>query len=106
MAETSSKMSQYTILPLCGRVLIRKDDDKKETKGGIILPDDSAVPVITGRVVEISPDLETDLNFPVKQYDKVIVNPTRAIPVDLEIGNKLYVIPSKDVIAVFRKNDG
>lgn len=105
MEEVRNKVSEYTILPLSARVLIRKDDDKKETKGGIILPDSSEVPVITGRIVEISPDLADNSEFPAKTYDKVIVNPSRAIPVDLEHGNKLYIIPAKDVIAVFRKND-
>lgn len=94
---------QHKVIPLRGRVLIRKDDDKKETKGGILLPDSSEVPVITGRVVEISPDLASDIDFPVKIYDKVIVNPRNVIPVDMEHGNKLYIIPAEDVVAVFQK---
>lgn len=106
MNETnqSSKLNEV-IIPLYQRVLICKDDDKKETKGGIILPDNSEVPVITGRVVEVSPDLEEEISYPLKKYDKVIVNPARAIPVDLEHGNRLYVIPAKDIVAVFKKND-
>lgn len=89
------------IRPLRSRILIRKDDDKERTKGGILLPADSKVPVITGRVVQISPDLEHDLDFPVNLYDKVIVNPAKAIPVDFESDNKLYIIPANDVIGVY-----
>lgn len=93
------------VIPLQQRVLICKDDARPVTKGGIILPDDSKIPTITGRVVAISPDLEDDTDFPVRKYDKVLLNPTRSIPVDLEQGNKLYIIPAADVIAVFRTND-
>lgn len=95
----------YIITPLKGRVLIRKDEDRTETKGGIILPDDAKTPVITGRVVEVSPDLENDHEFPVAKYDKVLVDPRNAIPVDLESDNKLFIIAEKDVVAVFSKTD-
>ena len=32
-------------------VVIRKDDNKRETKSGIVLPDSHEIPVITGRVI-------------------------------------------------------
>jgi chaperonin GroES len=89
--------------PLGDRVLIRKDEDKKRTKGGIQLPDSVEIPTITGRVVAVSRQVANDENMPVKQYDKVLFNPKRAIPVDFEADNQLYVVPIEDVVAVFRK---
>ena len=37
--------------PVGKRVLIRKDDDKKQTKSGIHLPDKIEIPTLTGRIV-------------------------------------------------------
>lgn len=99
-----TKTMSEIVIPLCGRVLIRKDDDKKQTKGGIILPDDTKIPVITGRVVEIAADVDT-LEIPIRKYDKVLVQPGNGIPVEFEDGNKLFVMPVEDVVAVFRTED-
>ncbi len=92
-----------TVEPVGKRVLIRKDQDKKRTKGGIELPDSIEIPTITGRVVAVSALVENDDDFPIRQYDKVLFNPKHAIPVDFEADNQLYVVPIEDVVAVFRK---
>ena len=90
--------------PLGPRILIRKDESRHETRGGIVLPDQAEIPTITGRVVEISAEVEHDDDFPVAKYDKVLFHPKRAIPVDLEPNNVLFVVPLEDVVAVFRRN--
>lgn len=94
-----------TVEPIGARVLIRKDEDKKQTKTGIHLPDKIEIPTITGRVVAVSAQVEQDSDYPVEQYDRVLFNPKRAIPVDLEGDNRLFVIPIEDVVAVFRRGD-
>ncbi len=91
--------------PLGKRVLIRKDDDKKTTKGGIQLPDNIEIPTITGRVVAVSTLIINDEDYPIRQYDRVLFNPKNAIPVDFEGDNRLFVAPIDDVVAVFRKGD-
>ncbi len=88
--------------PLGKRVLIRKDEDKKTTRGGIALPDNLEIPVITGRVVTVSAQLSNEEDFPIRQYDKVLFNPKNSVPVDFEVGNQLFVVPIDDVVAVFR----
>jgi len=92
-----------TVEPVGKRVLIRKDEDKKRTKGGIELPDSIEIPTITGRIVAVSTQVENDEDFPIRQYDKVLFNPKHAIPVDFEADNQLFVVPIEDVVAVFRK---
>ena len=89
--------------PLGMRVLIRKDEARQETRGGIVLPDTSEIPTITGRVVEISVQIDRDEDFPIRKYDKVLFHPKNAIPVDFESDNLLIVVPVEDVVAVFRK---
>lgn len=89
--------------PLGKRILIRKDESRHQTRGGIVLPDKAEIPTITGRVVEISAQIERDLDFPIRKYDKVLFHPKNAIPVDLEPDNVLFVVPIEDVVAVFRR---
>ena len=101
----ASKTKIETVEPLGERVLIRKDEDKKITKGGIELPDSIAIPTITGRIVSVSAPVAKDDDFPVQQYDRVLFNPKHAIPVDFEADNQLYVVPIEDVVAVFRRTE-
>ncbi|MEX1224067.1 MAG: co-chaperone GroES [Pirellulales bacterium] len=91
-----------TIEPVGLRVLIRKDEERRTTKGGIHLPDDAKIPVITGRIVAISQQVENDPDYPLARYDKVLIDPRNSIPVDFEQDNKLFTIPVEDVVAVFR----
>jgi chaperonin GroES len=92
-----------TVEPIGKRVLIRKDEDKRETKGGIRLPDNIEIPTITGRIVAISAEIETMPEIPLRKYDKVLFNPKGAIPVDFEGDNRLFVVEVENVVAVFRK---
>lgn len=91
--------------PLGMRVLIRKDESRQKTRGGIVLPDQAEIPTITGRVVEVSLQVERDADFPIEKYDKVLFHPKNSIPVDFEQNNLLYVVPIEDVVAVFRRHD-
>ena len=91
-----------TVEPIGTRVLVRKDEDKKQTKSGIHLPDKIEIPTLTGRIVAISAQVERDEDYPIRQYDRVLFNPKHAVPVDFEGDNRLFVIPVEDVVAVFR----
>ncbi len=90
--------------PIGKRVLIRKDEDKKQTKGGIQLPDNIEIPTITGRIVAISAEVENAPDIPLRKYDKILFNPKGAIPVDFEGDNRLFVVEVENVVAVFRKS--
>ena len=92
-----------TVEPIGKRILIRKDEDKKETKGGIRLPDNIEIPTITGRVVAVSAEVDSMPEIPLKKYDKVLFNPKGAIPVDFEGDNRLFVVEVENIVAVFRK---
>ncbi len=110
MTNSSNKGQASTdkfeiVEPLGKRVLIRKDEDKKETKGGIRLPDNIEIPTITGRVVAVSSEITNDPLVPLSKYDKVLFNPKSAIPVDFEGSNRLFVVDLEHVVAVFRRGD-
>jgi chaperonin GroES len=104
MADSRPKTSNLeTVEPIGLRVLIRKDEDRKQTKAGIHLPDKIEIPTLTGRVVSISAQIANDDDYPISKYDKVLFNPKDAIPVDFEGDNRLFVVPVENVVAVFRK---
>ncbi|MDZ4830125.1 MAG: co-chaperone GroES [Phycisphaerae bacterium] len=92
-----------TVEPVGKRVLIRKDEDKKITKGGVHLPDKIEIPTLTGRVVTVSAEVARNVDYPIAQYDRVLFNPKHAIPVDFEGDNRLFVVPIEDIVAVLRK---
>jgi chaperonin GroES len=103
MNDTAAKEIFEIVEPIGKRVLIRKDEDKKQTKGGIQLPDNIEIPTITGRIVAVSAEVEMSSEYPLRQYDKVLFNPKGAIPVDFEGDNRLFVVEVENVVAVFRK---
>lgn len=92
-----------TVEPIGKRVLLRKDEDKKQTKSGIHLPDKIEIPTLTGRIVAVSAEVASDSNYPIEQYDRVLFNPKESIPVDFEGDNRLFVVPVENIVAVFRK---
>ncbi len=104
--SSASKPAGWDIIePVGKRVVIRKDDNKRETKSGIVLPGNHEIPTLTGRVIAISKQIENDPDFPIRQYDKVLFDPREAIPVEFEADNKLFVVPLDKVLAIFRKTD-
>ncbi|MCW5756149.1 MAG: co-chaperone GroES [Phycisphaeraceae bacterium] len=102
MARVGSAKRIETVEPIGARVLIRKDEDKKRTKAGLHLPDKMEIPTLTGRIVAISAQVAGDEDYPLRQYQRVLFHPGKAIPVDFEGDNRLFVVPIIDVVAVFR----
>ena len=104
---TPKRAAEYDIIePIGERVVVRKDDNKRQTKSGIVLPDSHEIPVITGRVIAISKAIENDEDQTIRQYDKVLFDPREAIPVELEHDNRLFVVHIDRVLAIFRRSSG
>ncbi|HVT89969.1 MAG TPA: hypothetical protein VHD56_14035 [Tepidisphaeraceae bacterium] len=108
MSQAPRKKSlEYDLIePIGKRVVVRKDDNKRQTKSGIVLPDSHEIPVITGRVIAISKAIENDDDHTIRQYDKVLFDPREAIPVELEHDNRLFVVHIDRVLAIFKRSDG
>lgn len=102
----TKRQSEFDVIePIGKRVVIRKDDNKRETKSGIVLPDSHEIPVITGRVIAVSKAIENDEDETIRQYDKVLFDPREAIPVELEHDNRLFVVSIDRVLAIFRRSE-
>ena len=105
MPTQPKKTAEYDIIePIGKRVVVRKDDNKRQTKSGIVLPDSHEIPVITGRVIAVSKAIENDEDQTIRQYDKVLFDPREAIPVELEHDNRLFVVHIDRVLAIFRRS--
>jgi chaperonin GroES len=104
--KSGKRRLDYDIIePIGKRVVVRKDDNKRETKSGIVLPDSHEIPVITGRVISVSKAIENDDDQTIRQYDKVLFDPREAIPVELDHDNRLFVVHIDRVLAIFRRSD-
>ena len=104
-SKPMKRRAEYDLIePIGKRVVVRKDDNKRETKSGIVLPDSHEIPVITGRVIAISKAIENDEDQTIRQYDKVLFDPREAIPVELEHDNRLFVVHLDRVLAIFRRS--
>src|SRR5207247_9180001 len=93
-----------SIEPIGKRVVIRTHENRRETRTGIVLPDSHEIPVISGRVIAISKEIENDEDQTIRQYDKVLFDPREAIPVELEHDNRLFVVHIDRVLAIFRRS--
>jgi len=103
--KPTKRSSEFDILePIGKRVVVRKDDNKRQTKSGIVLPDSHEIPVITGRVIAVGKAIENDEDQTIRQYDKVLFDPREAIPVELEHDNRLFVVHIDRVLAIFRRS--
>ncbi len=99
------RASEFDVIePIGKRVVVRKDDNKRETRSGIVLPDSHEIPVITGRVIAVSKAIENDEDQTICTYDKVLFDPREAIPVELEHDNRLFVVAIDRVLAIFRRS--
>jgi chaperonin GroES len=92
------------IEPVGWRVLVRKDDNRRETKSGIVLPGNHEILTLTGRVIAISKMVENDPDTSLRQYDKILFDPREAIPVEFDPDNRLFVVPLEKILAIFRKS--
>lgn len=102
----STRAAEFDVIePIGQRVVVRKDDNKRQTRSGIVLPDSHEIPVITGRVIAVSKAIENDEDQTIRQYDKVLFDPREAIPVELEHDNRLFVVSIDRVLAIFRRSE-
>lgn len=102
-ARKNGRFDFDIIEPVGWRVLVRKDDNRRETKSGIVLPGNHEIPTLTGRVIAISKMVENDPDTSLRQYDKVLFDPREAIPVEFDPDNRLFVVPLEKILAIFRK---
>lgn len=90
--------------PVGRRVLVLKDENRRQTKSGIHLPDGISIPTITGVVLEVSREVKSmDPYHDISKGSRVLFNPNGGIPVDFETDMRRIVIPVENIVAVLSK---
>lgn len=93
--------------PLGGRVVVKLDEDKKRTRGGLILPDNlkDKEPCLTGKVLRVGPgfrlldDPVTRTPVEVKEGDHVLFGQYSGTDVEVD-GEKLRIMSEGEIFAV------
>ena len=90
------------IRPLGDRVLVEPIEEKEQTKGGIIIPDNAKEKPMEGKVVSIGKKRDEDckeIAFDVKVGDKVLL--PKYGGTEVKIGNKtLQLVREEDLLGV------
>lgn len=105
-------------VPVLNRIIVKRQPLRKETSGGIVLPDKAALPQTWGQVLKISDDMQKDFDndcpVNINVLDYVIYDPTGAVPIDFEsftrldkVGSNadLFILEAQDILAVFRPGE-
>lgn len=92
-----------TLRPLNGQVLVKKDDPKDKTKGGIVLPDTGRDQSTTGTVVAVSAGKLTDKGVfvepSVKKGDRVVYS--KYAGTDVKVGGvQHFLIEESNILCV------
>lgn len=94
----------YEVEPVGMRILIKRDKEKKESSGGIILPDSAAIPTISALVIKVPEKVSAEVEYAgLRELDRVLYHPKDAIPVSLEGENDFYILPAEDILAILTK---
>ena len=101
---TAKRSPDYDIIePIGKRVVVRKDDNKRQTKSGIVLPDTASEKPQEGSVLAVGPGRVLDngkrVEMEVKSGDTVLFAKYAGTEVKLD-GEEYLVIRESDLLAI------
>lgn len=94
--------------PLFDRVVVKRDEKKEKTEGGIFLPDTAKEQPTHATVVAVGPGKRKDdgtyVAPEIKPGDRVWF--TKYVGAELEVdGEKLFIVREEDVVGVFEATE-
>ncbi len=99
-------MSKIKIRPLHDRVIVRRVEEEKKTKGGIVIPDTASEKPVRGEVLAVGPGKILDNGdvraVDVKVGDVVLFGKYAGTEVKLD-GEELVVMREEDIMGVITK---
>ncbi len=93
------------VQPTAGRVLIRRQETKNTSKGGIILPDASKKKSQHGTIVAMGGRIRTEHGFSKYEFaegDKVLFNSYSGTEIDVD-GENMVLLEWTEIIAVIKE---
>lgn len=86
--------------PIGKRVVVRRTEDKEQTKEGIIIPETAQEISQEGEVVAVGPGVKDDTEFQVEVGDSVLLPKYGGTPLKLE-GVEYIIIEEESILGVF-----
>ena len=101
---TANKRSEYDIIePIGKRVVVRKDDNKRQTKSGIVLPDTAKEKPTKGKVIAVGPGKFDEhgkrMDLGVRAGDTVYYGKYSGTDVEVD-GQKFVILREADILGV------
>ncbi len=99
----TQRRSEYDVIePIGKRVVVRKDDNKRETKSGIVLPDTAKEKPQRGRVLAVGPGPRDEdgeyIQMDVAEGDEIIFSKYGGTEIKVE-GDDVLILRESDVLA-------
>ncbi|KAJ8916841.1 hypothetical protein NQ315_005848 [Exocentrus adspersus] len=90
------------VFPLFNRVLIKRDEPASQSKGGIVLPENSKGKMLRGTVVAVGPGQRNDhghqIPMSVKPGDYVVLPDYGGVKIDVD-GELYFMFREVDILA-------
>ena len=91
------------VRPLHDRVIVKREDEEKTTKGGIIIPDTAKEKPVEGQVIAVGDGKVADdgkkIPLEVKAGDKVLFGKYAGTEIQIE-GEENLIMREDDIIAI------
>jgi len=91
------------VRPLHDRVIVKREDEEKTTKGGIIIPDTAKEKPVEGKVIAVGDGKVADdgkkIPLEVKAGDKVLFGKYAGTEIQIE-GEENLIMREDDIIAI------
>jgi len=91
------------VRPLHDRVIVKREDEEKTTKGGIIIPDTAKEKPVEGKVIAVGDGKVADdgkkIPLEVKAGDKVLFGKYAGTEIQIE-GEETLIMREDDIIAI------
>ncbi|KAF7266135.1 hypothetical protein GWI33_020505 [Rhynchophorus ferrugineus] len=93
------------LIPLFNRILVKRADPPKESKGGIVLPDNSKTKILRATVIAVGPGTRTErgeqLPMCVKPGDEVLLPDYSGTKVQLDESETYFMFRESEILAKF-----
>jgi co-chaperonin GroES (HSP10) len=104
--SAKSKTLARRVRPVGEMVLICHDEDQEKTAGGLLLPADSKIQVLTGRIVAVPDRMKDSVDYPFDELDRVIYDTRERIPLELLSQNRYFLVEARFIYGVIEDEQG
>ncbi len=95
-----------SVTPINNMVLINHDKDADRTAGGILLPDNSHIPVLTGIIAAMPEAMkENHHEYPFSEGDRVVYDIRDRVPYNFDPHNNYYLVDARRILGIVHEEE-